>query len=65
MKIIAYTPQGKFESVDTPYTKEEHLRLNNLMTNIRNFDYFSFNTESGAVYFPKSIVHQSVFEVVK
>jgi hypothetical protein len=65
MKIIAYTPQGKFESVGTPYTKEEHLRLTNLMTWIGNLDYFSFYTESGEVYFPKGIVHQSVFEVVK
>lgn len=65
MKIIAYTPQGKFESVDTPYTKEEHLRLTNLITRIGNLDYFSFGTESGEVYFSKGIVHQSVFEVVK
>ena len=65
VKIIAHTPQGKFEGKEHPYTEEQYLQITQLMSNIGNLVYFTFETETGDVYFPKGIIHESVFEVVK
>jgi hypothetical protein len=65
MKIIAYTPQGKFEGKEIPYTEDKYLHIIHLMGNIGNLVCFTLETEIGDLYFPKGIIHESVFEVVK
>jgi hypothetical protein len=65
MKIIAYTPQGTFESVDKEFNDEDYLYTCELLSRIWNMSYFTFETDTGDVYFPKEMLQQSVFVIEK
>jgi hypothetical protein len=65
MKIIAYTPQGTFESVDKEFNDEDYLDTRNLLSRIGDMSYFTFKTDTGDAYFPKEMLQQSVFVIEK
>jgi hypothetical protein len=63
MKIIAYTPQGTFESKE--FNDEVYLDTCNLLSRIVDMSYFSVETDKGKVYFAEQIIQQSVFVIEK
>lgn len=61
MRIVALTPRGEFHSKFTEDTEENYKNLDNFLSKLNQLGYMSFETDNGAIYMTKEMIHRSVF----
>ena len=65
MRIIAHTKYGVFKSTETEYDEGEYAAMERFLERVNEYEYFSMETDEGAVYMSKGMIGDTLFVIEK